>query len=324
MSLTAIVVLLAVIAGVVAFVGSATRRLDPIDPAPEERAVVRSLARHPRLDRFLHERFDRRTRGGFVLTIAFLIMVVVAVVLGLLLDMVDSGSGLAELDDSVAEWGAEHATSTAVDVLEVITHLGGTWVVMAALLAAAVVDYMGRRNVEVFAFVAAVGIGQLLINNLLKLVVDRDRPDVMQLVEPAGSSFPSGHSTAAAAAWAAVVLVLGRDSGRVTRAWLAAGAVVIAVAVATSRALLGVHWVTDVVGGLALGWGWFLIVAVDFGGRAQRLGDPMTAHPEGVERARVSRHRASVRGGGRRSRAGPTCPWCRRRARSAACRRAAP
>ena len=145
------------------------------------------------------------------------------------------------------------------------------------------VDYRRRRNVEVFAFVAAVGIGQLLINNLLKLIVDRDRPDVMQLVEAAGSSFPSGHSTAAAAAWSAVALVLGRDRGRVTRAWLAAGAVVIAVAVATSRALLGVHWVTDVVGGLALGWGWFLLVAIDFGGRAQRLGDPVTTHPEGVE-----------------------------------------
>ena len=126
------------------------------------------------------------------------------------------------------------------------------------------------------------GVGQLLINNVLKLIVDRDRPAVMQLVETSGSSFPSGHSTAAAAAWAAVALVLGRDRGRVTRAWLAAGAVIIAVAVATSRALLGVHWVTDVVGGLALGWGWFLIVAIVFGGRAQRLGDPVTARPEGV------------------------------------------
>ena len=125
-SLTLIVLLLAALAGVVAFAGSATKKLDPIDPAPEEQAVVRSLARHPRVDRFLRERFDRRTRGGFMLTVCFLIVLAVAVVLGLLLDMIDAGSGLAELDDSVAEWGAEHATSTAVDVLEVITHLGGT------------------------------------------------------------------------------------------------------------------------------------------------------------------------------------------------------
>ena len=159
-----------------------------------------------------------------MLTVCFLIVLGVAVVLGLLLDMIDAGSGLAELDDSVAEWGAEHATSAAVDVLEVITHLGGTPVVIAALVGGAVVDYPQRRNAEVFAFVAAVGIGQLVINNLLKLLIDRDRPDVMQLVETSGSSFPSGHSTAAAAAWSAVALVLGRDRGRVTQAWLAAGA----------------------------------------------------------------------------------------------------
>ncbi len=55
-----------------------------------------------------------------------------------------------------------------------------------------------------------------------------------------------------------------------------AGAALIAIVVATSRALLGVHWVSDVVAGLALGWGWFLLVAVVFGGRTQRLGDPVS------------------------------------------------
>ena len=56
---------------------------------------------------------------------------------------------------------------------------------------------------------------------------------------------------------------------------LAGGAALVAIVVATSRALLGVHWVSDVVAGLALGWTWFLLVAVVFGGRTQRLGDPV-------------------------------------------------
>jgi undecaprenyl-diphosphatase len=64
---------------------------------------------------------------------------------------------------------------------------------------------------------------------------------------------------------------------------LAGGAALVAVVVATSRALLGVHWVSDVVAGLTLGWGWFLLVAIVFGGRKQRLGDPV------IETTRVRR-----------------------------------
>ena len=176
-NLTLIVVLLAALRRGRARSSARRRRSSiPIDPAPEEQAVVRSIARHPRLDRFLRRalrppdsrRVPAHGRASWSSSAS-------PSSLGLLLDMIDAGSGLAELDDSVAEWGAEHATSSAVDVLEVITDLGGTTVVMAALLTVAIVDYAQRRNAEVFAFVAAVGIGQLLINNLLKLL-DRPRP----------------------------------------------------------------------------------------------------------------------------------------------------
>jgi undecaprenyl-diphosphatase len=137
-----------------------------------------------------------------------------------------------------------------------------------------------------------VGIGEVLLNNGVKLLVRRERPDVLHLMAAHGYSFPSGHTGAAAAAWAAVALVLGRDRPRLVRSLLAAGAVLIAIVVATSRALLGVHWVSDVLGGLALGWGWFLLVAIVFGGRRQRLGAPVEGlaapgAPDGQARERA-------------------------------------
>jgi hypothetical protein len=49
-------------------------------------------------------------------------------------------------------------------------------------------------------------------------------------------------------------------------------AVGIAVAVAASRVLLDVHWLSDVIAGLALGWAWFAICAIAFGGRILRFG----------------------------------------------------
>ena len=49
----------------------------------------------------------------------------------------------------------------------------------------------------------------------------------------------------------------------------------IAVGVATSRVMLDVHWMSDVIAGLAFGWAWFSICAVAFGGRFLSFGAPL-------------------------------------------------
>jgi undecaprenyl-diphosphatase len=282
-----IVFLCSLAAALVAFGISASRKIqaDPVNPAHAEQAVRRSLWRHPRLMRFLHERMDRKSAGGFLLTASLLVLFAVAMFTGVILDMIDSNSGFAVADKSVASWGSRHGTTTTAHAMKWITQLGSTTVVIAALLITGCVDYFRRRSREVFAFVAAIGVGELVLNNLLKIIVHRERPSVLRLVVAHGYSFPSGHTVAASACWMGIALVLGRDRSRLVRASLAGGAALIAVSVATSRALLGVHWLTDVIAGLAVGWGWFTIVAIIFGGRAQRLGDPVSEHPQGTATA---------------------------------------
>ena len=51
-------------------------------------------------------------------------------------------------------------------------------------------------------------------------------------------------------------------------------AVGVAVAVASSRVLLDVHWLSDVIAGLLLGWSWFAVCGIAFGGRLLQFGAP--------------------------------------------------
>jgi undecaprenyl-diphosphatase len=256
MRVTLVVVLVAVAAGALAFAVSARRHLD-LDATDE-------LGRMPRLRRFLGERLDQQSLRGLLVTVSFAVVLGVALAVGALLDMVATNEGLAEYDDDIADWGSHNASSEAIDVLRVITELGSTWLLTTVLALTALLAWLRRRTLVPLVFLAVVGVGQGLLVNLLKAIVDRDRPDVLQLVAVRGPSFPSGHSAGAAACWAAVAIVIAHGRARRTHAALAAGAVVLAVAVATSRALLGVHWLTDVLAGLAVGWGWCALVAVAF------------------------------------------------------------
>ncbi len=276
MPVTLAVLLVAAVAAIAVWRASRTPgSLDPIDPEAEERWLLRWLGSHPRWGRTARS-IDERVAGGLMLVISLGSILAAALAVGLLFDMVDASAGLARWDRSVAEWGSRNATERSTGLLDVLTDLGGYPVVWIIALVVAAVDVATRRNLHVVGFLVVVLVGISIMNNGLKLVVDRERPDVVHLVSASGSSFPSGHSAAAAAAWCAFALVVGRRRRRSVRALLAGFAAVISFAVAASRALLGVHWMTDVLAGLVVGWTWFLLSALIFGGRLQHLGEPLT------------------------------------------------
>jgi len=52
--------------------------------------------------------------------------------------------------------------------------------------------------------------------------------------------------------------------------------------------MLGVHWLSDAIAGLAFGWAWFAVCAVAFGGRLVSFGAPVEAATKAVEQERTS------------------------------------
>jgi len=82
-------------------------------------------------------------------------------------------------------------------------------------------------------------------------------------------------ATAAAATYAGFALLFGIRRSLNTKAICAGTAAALAVLIAGTRVLLGVHWLTDVIAGLILGWAWFAVCSIAFGGRFLRFGAPV-------------------------------------------------
>lgn len=233
-----------------------------------------SAGRGARLRALWRARLDPEVATGLALTLAVATFVVLVAVAGVLLLMVRTETGVARFDLASARWGAAHATVGSTAVLRRLSLLGGTAGVIFVAVLAGVVEYRRLPDRAVPALLAATVLGQFAVTNGIKEIVERARPDISRLTGFAGSSFPSGHAAAAAATFAVVALLAGRRRSRPARAVIAGVAVAVAVIVAGSRVLLGVHWLTDVLAGLAVGWAWFALWSIAFGGRLLEFGAP--------------------------------------------------
>ena len=137
---------------------------------------------------------------------------------------------------------------------------------------------VGRvRRAEAMVWLGAI-LGGRWLSLFLKEVYHRERPPVVhRLVVETSYSFPSGHSVFAAVFFAMLAVVLAR---LLPARWVCVRAVTVvtclalAVLVGASRIWLGVHYPTDVLGGLLLGFGWVFAVTMLRRGWARWQGRP--------------------------------------------------
>jgi membrane-associated phospholipid phosphatase len=174
---------------------------------------------------------------------------------------------LAEVDAGVAA-ALNEAVSTSpalVSVLRAVTDLGGTGVaVLVMTLATAFL--LIRRQRRLAAFVGTAGLGLAVLGPSTKAIVDRARPvvEIPVVQTPSNASFPSGHSMTALVVWGTLLLVSLPSVRRRVRPWLVAATALLVVAVGFTRLALGVHFVSDVLAGWALGAGWLAATVAAF------------------------------------------------------------
>lgn len=138
---------------------------------------------------------------------------------------------------------------------------GVTWVghfgprsTIALLLALVIYRWRGMLAAIIFGITPFVASGY---SSLLKAIFDRPRPDLIEHLDAVSSaSYPSGHATGA-------VLIYLIFAMAAPRPWRWPAAILAAAMIsltAVSRVALGVHWASDIIGGIGAGLGFALLV----------------------------------------------------------------
>lgn len=151
----------------------------------------------------------------------------------------------------------ERLRSPALTVaMKAVSNLASLPVVIGVLVAA-----MLWAPSRVYVVWAAVNVGAIsAIDQLLKVLVHRPRPQGFRLAEALGLSFPSGHSMAAMAFYGyGIWLVRCGAYGLPFGAAIEVALAFVIFAVGVSRIYLGVHYASDVLGGFCLSFAWLAL-----------------------------------------------------------------
>jgi membrane-associated phospholipid phosphatase len=161
-------------------------------------------------------------------------------------------------DLSAIQAAANGRTSTGVAIMRIFSDLG-SFALLAPLAAAIILLRRLKRPWEDVVLVV-IALGSAAIPSVIKLIVQRPRPSVRLLEHLSSLSFPSEHTTQAAAIYSAMALILTRGWPQRWRAVALGAAVLVALLVGAARVYLGDHFPSDVIAGLLLGWAWSWLV----------------------------------------------------------------
>ncbi|WP_153722510.1 phosphatase PAP2 family protein [Sporosarcina cascadiensis] len=148
--------------------------------------------------------------------------------------------------------GAVQGTETPwlTVVMRAFTTIGSTMAVALIALAAFVTLLSRKHGVQALLLVAVVG-GTGILNQALKFIFKRERPDLHRLIDIGGYSFPSGHTMMAFSLYTILAYIIWRNLRNTwSRTLAVTAAVFMIVMIAVSRIYLGVHFPSDIVGGI--------------------------------------------------------------------------
>ena len=177
-------------------------------------------------------------------------------------DEIPENSSMVRADNAITLWLQHHGTEWGETLFSVVSLFGSG--VLYVVAGGAVLLYLLRRDRLRAVTLAGAGVGVILLNNALKLVFHRGRPEyAAEFVHRQTWSFPSGHAMDSLVVYGVLAcLLLETPFGARWRRTVLTVVALLTLLVGYSRVYLGVHYTSDVIGGWLAG-GVCLIIAIN-------------------------------------------------------------
>lgn len=187
---------------------------------------------------------------------SLLAVIAVGSIYGRLMYRVFDGDGnpVIRLDERIANWFVEQRTDSRTTLVKWGVGIANTPVKIGlSIIAVFVVLFLWKRWHEA-VWIALTLTFEATAFIIMSTIVHRSRPDVESLLtSPVDTSFPSGHAAAATVYFALAVIVFWHTRSVIARTIAVVICVILPIEVSVGRLYEGMHFFTDVVGGVILG-----------------------------------------------------------------------
>jgi undecaprenyl-diphosphatase len=199
-------------------------------------------------------------------------------------ELVMTGGTLA-FDNAVMQYAGAHQVGWLTGAMLEVTMLGtGTVVAMIVAVSGMFLWLYNYKQSTELLLVAT--LGGILLDTVLKVGFNRPRPHVFEWgTTVVSSSFPSGHAMSATVVYSTVAYLATRlQKTRAARAATRAGAALLIVVICSSRVYLGVHYPSDVLAGMVVGFAWasFCMVTLEAAQLYARRNAPAMVEGDGT------------------------------------------
>ncbi len=197
--------------------------------------------------------------SGLPLTLLAGAAIYVAVLFSGLAEDVLEAERIVRIDNIVNAAFAPWRVEPLISVFLWITTLGSSPAIVSATIIATGFLWSQRRfNLMTPLWITC--IGAITTTSIGKLLIGRHRPELAMDVIAPFSSFPSGHATAAMAAYGFLAYAIARALPSIRERFeVAYWTAVLVGLIGLSRLILGAHYLTDIIGGYLVGGFWLLI-----------------------------------------------------------------